>query len=264
MSLQNIKPAVQKILLISFVIIFSAACFRSEYTEIENIDNYSSVDFKPVAVIELFTSQGCSSCPSADALLRKTIQQAEKDGSNIFALSYHVDYWNRLGWKDPFSSSAFSERQNKYVSRMQLNSAYTPQMIVNGNREFVGSDSRRLQGALQSALTQNASVRFITLSVEKNSSTLKVIYTIEGNIKSSMINFALVSSTETTEIKRGENSGKTLVNENVVISLSAKDADKQGQIEIPVIKENGQQAIIAFIQNKNNLEITGAAKVFLK
>src|ERR1700722_14103794 len=86
------------------------------------ISNKSEAQFEPVAVIELFTSQGCSSCPPADKLLSKTITSAKTNGKKIFALEFHVDYWNYLGWSDPFSDKEFSERQNEYASAMKLNS----------------------------------------------------------------------------------------------------------------------------------------------
>ena len=103
------------------------------------------VQFEPIAVIELFTSQGCSSCPSADKLLAQTLSDAKRDNKLIIALSFHVDYWNRLGWTDPFSDKKYSQRQSDYASAMQLRSVYTPQMIVNGSTEFVGSNEKELK-----------------------------------------------------------------------------------------------------------------------
>lgn len=97
-----------------------------------------------VAVVELFTSEGCSSCPPADKLLR-TIQAESKD---VYVLSYHVDYWDRLGWKDPFSQAAFTERQRDYAQQFNLESIYTPQVVINGVKEFVGSDEQRLRSIL--------------------------------------------------------------------------------------------------------------------
>src|SRR5262245_18067196 len=94
----------------------------------------------PFALVELYTSEGCSSCPPADALLSKLVDAARRDGSRVFALAFHVDYWNRLGWRDPFSDPAFSERQSMYAKSFEPR--YTPQMVVNGVQSFVGSDER--------------------------------------------------------------------------------------------------------------------------
>src|SRR5215831_2449684 len=116
-------------------------------------------NFAPVAVIELYTSQGCSSCPPADRLLAQTIADANSAGKNIFAMEFHVDYWNQLGWTDPFSDHKFSERQQDYDSRLKT-SVYTPQMVVNGKTAFVGSAQSELKSALSSALQENAVVSF--------------------------------------------------------------------------------------------------------
>ncbi len=224
--------------------------------------------FEPVAVIELFTSQGCSSCPSADKLLAQTINDAEKKGTKIFALSFHVDYWNRLGWKDPFSTRAFSERQSEYASKFRLSGPYTPQMVVNGNYEFVGSDNRSLDRALMSALNQNTQVSFSKLKTEwETGEQLKVKYEIDGNYKGSVINFALVSTTETTVIKRGENGGRTLRNENVVREWMSTNAASSGEIKFPALpaalaKENLR--LIAYVQNRDSYAVTGAAITLLK
>ena len=95
--------------------------------------------FSPVVVLELFTSEGCSSCPLADNLLP---QLASLDAA-VIPLSFHVDYWNRLGWKDPFSSAAFSDRQREYGQHFNSDGVYTPQLVVNGEYEMVGSDRRK-------------------------------------------------------------------------------------------------------------------------
>lgn len=119
--------------------------------------------FEPVAVIELFTSQGCSSCPPADVLLSKTITDAKENGKKIFAISFHVDYWNRLGWTDPFSDKKYSDRQSAYADQLNPGQVYTPQMVVNGEKEFVGSDQKALNDALQHSLNTNATAAFVKL-----------------------------------------------------------------------------------------------------
>jgi hypothetical protein len=99
-----------------------------------------------VAIVELFTSEGCSSCPPADALLRQINLTQTADKQLIVGISEHVTYWNDLGWKDPYSSPVFTDRQNTYAERLSLQGPYTPQMVLNGRDQFVGAHSPRMRG----------------------------------------------------------------------------------------------------------------------
>ncbi|MEO6849831.1 MAG: DUF1223 domain-containing protein, partial [Mucilaginibacter sp.] len=110
----------------------------------------TEVTSKGFAVVELFTSEGCSSCPPADAVVAKV--QKESANKPVYILAYHVDYWNRLGWKDVFSSPEYSARQNQYAHWLKLSSVYTPQVVVNGRTEFVGSEEGALRGAISTNL----------------------------------------------------------------------------------------------------------------
>lgn len=218
--------------------------------------------FEPVAVVELFTSQGCSSCPPADKLLSQTINS--KNDKKIFALSYHVDYWNRLGWADPFSSAGFSNRQNKYVQALNIDGAYTPQIIVNGNREFVGSDRGALTKALNNALNTKAAVHFMKLeALQLPDNAIRIHYTAEGDLTNASINFALVSLAETTSIKRGENSGATLTSENIVRQLISEKAKEKGEATFAFtpMPAKGNLGVIVFVQQEESFNIIGGAMV---
>jgi hypothetical protein len=212
--------------------------------------------YVPVAVLELFTSEGCSSCPSADNLLPQLV----KLDSNIIALSFHVDYWNRLGWTDPFSNPDYSERQWEYVKQLNLESAYTPQLVVNGENELVGSNRDKAEQAINKALKEKAKIRLAIDDVKMSSDKISFAVLAEGDLKKTDLLAALVQKNATMKVKAGENSGVTLSHLNVVRVLSRQmAADKSTfEIELPanLAKDNWQ--LIVYAQQKNDLKITGA------
>ncbi len=209
-------------------------------------------------VIELFTSQGCSSCPAADKNLAEIIENAEKNGQQVYGLSFHVDYWNYIGWKDPYSKAEFTERQKKYASIKNFESIYTPQMIVNGEIEFVGSDKRTSSNEVDKALQGKMQFQISFKEVKKLSQKFLISYSVNKNPKEETINVALVEKNVGNEVTSGENSGRKLTHRNVVRSFTTLAAQKEGVIEIDIPKETKNGALILFIQNKQWL-VTGAA-----
>ncbi len=217
---------------------------------------------EPVAVIELFTSQGCSSCPAADRLLTKTLKAANGKGPEVLALSFHVDYWNHLGWADPFSDKAYTKRQYAYAKQFNSRSVYTPQMVVNGTAQFVGSNEAALKNALGQAGRQSPTAGFEALRVEpEKGKVLKVMYKLTGDYQNARVNFALVSRQETTAIQRGENGGRTLSSDNVVRQFITVPAKASGEV---LFNDRAGRAddlsVIAYVQKADDLRIVGAAK----
>jgi len=169
----------------------------------------------PMAVVELFTSQGCSSCPPADENLAELAARADEGGERIFPLSFHVDYWNYLGWSDPFSSAENSERQRAYSRAWNSRRVYTPQMVVNGHSEFVGSNDTHLDRALRLALKTPTEATVKVQATIQGSRKLDVSYAVkvDGNVR---LNLAAVQRYAESDVSKGENSGRKLVHRNVV------------------------------------------------
>ncbi len=217
---------------------------------------YSTDAGKGVAVLELFTSQGCSSCPSADRLLEK---YSAKD--NVIALSFHVDYWDRLGWKDPYSSKQFTKRQYNYASALNAG-VYTPQLVINGQSEMVGSDSRKIDNTLKKVWSQGAASGISIESVKMENGKSMIDYTLT-NVNNALLNVALVEKKTKTEIKAGENGGATLSGTNVVINFQTLSDVKNGKnsysIEIPAGLDKDNISIVLYLQKANN-DITAACQ----
>src|SRR5271156_5835625 len=131
---------------------------------------------KKAVLVELFTSEGCSSCPPADALLKLVNGSQTKGGELVVGISEHVTYWNSLGWTDPYSAPAYTDRQNAYSERFHLEGPYTPQMVINGSEEFVGSDRGALLNAVEKedAESPRMSLRIVSLNVAANTLTVKL------------------------------------------------------------------------------------------
>ena len=212
---------------------------------------------KGFAVVELFTSEGCSSCPAADETVAKLLS---KNIENVYILAYHVDYWNKLGWKDPFSKAAYSQRQNQYAAKFDLNSVYTPQVVVNGSSEFVGSDEDKLTTTVENNLGRQ-SEQNISITTTRSNNTVTINYDIDAS-ESVLLNLAMVQPEATTSVKRGENGGRTLHHVNIVRALKTIDATGKGSvtIEIPTELSGVTLQLIAYTQSKKNFEILGADK----
>jgi hypothetical protein len=191
---------------------------------------------RPV-LVELFTSEGCSSCPPADALLRELQGRDTGQGERIVALSEHVTYWNRLGWTDPYSQEKFTGRQQEYGQRFHLESVYTPQVIVNGAHEVLGSDRGAILRAVD-AEGKASPVAVELLSVERDGGAISFSYRVreDGKTPSAAV-FAVVSEDAvSSDVARGENSGRTLTHVAVarvlsrVGSVHGADIVRHGQV----------------------------------
>jgi hypothetical protein len=216
-------------------------------------------------IVELFTSQGCSSCPSADKLLHKIIDKAENENLPILGLSFHVDYWNRLGWKDVFSNKLFTDRQYEYARSFQSSSVYTPQMVVNGNQEFVGSNESKAWETIQTALKTSSLIEINISNLSKTKNQISFEYSANKSSDQFLVNAALVERNLSVDIKRGENGGRTLDHDNVVKEFQVAQLEKTGafKMELSSISKINSSAVILYVQDAKTLEIVGATKVLL-
>lgn len=236
-------------------------CTSSSSVKNKEDNNLKTKTYKPtskhVAVLELFTSQGCSSCPSADRLLEK---YSAKD--NVIALSFHVDYWNRLGWKDPYSSKEFTKRQYDYASALNAG-VYTPQLVINGQSEMVGSDAGKINNTLKKVWAEERATEVSIQSVRMENGTAIINYTLKGNLTNASLNIAIVEKKTVTAIKTGENSGVTLSGTNVVRNFQTLSNVKEGgnsySIQVPSDIDKNNVAFVLYLQ-KASSEITAASQ----
>src|ERR1700690_1257897 len=193
-----------------------------------------------VVLIELFTSEGCSSCPPADALLRQVNGTRTTGDQLVVGISEHVTYWNGLGWSDPFSSPAYTDRQNAYSERFHLEGVYTPQMVINGAEQIVGSDRVALVRAVQAEQAQHPPVSLRFSSSNGVGNTLAVNFSISGDgpAQGPDLMAVLADDSDRSSVLHGENSGQTLAHVAVARSIShvarvQAAGERTEQIQIP-------------------------------
>jgi len=209
----------------------------------------ASAGERPV-VVELFTSQGCSSCPPADALLGEL---AKRD--DVLALAFHVDYWDRLGWKDPFSSPMATARQRAYARFLGLRTVYTPQVVVDGRDEMVGSDRRAVARAIAAARAAQG----IDVSLAREAGELVVrVGSVEGAGRTS-VQLVAYAPGHVTRVTAGENGGRNLANVNIVRSVETLGLAGAAPAEWRVPAEKGPG--FAVLVHGPDGKVLGAAAV---
>lgn len=212
------------------------------------------------AVVELYTSEGCTSCPAAEAIMPK-LKNMYKD--QLYILEFHVDYWDRNGWKDPYSNAAYGNRQQKYADFFSKTGSlvYTPQAIVNGKSGINGSNEASLKSIINTELQQKDN-KDISLAVNDiNNGNVSLTYNAALDTKE-VLNIALVQTDITTNVKGGENEGKKLQHMNVVRSFQTVK-DKSGTVNL-ILPDNlpaRDFQIIAYAQNASDYHVTAAKQI---
>ena len=235
-------------------------------------------DRRVPVIVELFTSEGCSSCPPADLLLARLERSQPVAGARVIALEEHVDYWNQLGWVDPFSAPHYRGRQNDYALAFHTENIYTPQMVVNGQTEFVGDDGNRAYqviGAAKQMQTTSVDLRNAISGKDPDLVDLSVQVTNPKNPKprAADVYLAVTESELESQVLRGENAGRRLRHAPVVRSFGIigridPRGSNIGQItntlRLPREWRRDNLRAVVFVQEHDTLRITGAAVADLR
>lgn len=254
---------VKKVIIISFTFFGLSlwTLFNAQQAEKQGLDavlNGSTA--QSVVVLELFTSQGCSSCPPADVLLEK-VKKAYPN--TVFALSYHVDYWDYIGWKDPFGSGEYTNKQRQYAKKFNQRSIYTPELVINGREHFVGSNQDLLYAKINEYKSKVGDASVNLENVTLKGSNVSFGYTVSGSLNGKRLRAILVLDEKVTQVKRGENRNRTLRNSNVVVQekyVGSLDEIGVGTIEIPEnISKDDALTLMLVLENETK-DIIGAAK----
>jgi hypothetical protein len=213
----------------------------------------------PPVVVELFTSQGCSSCPPAEAFLNEL---ADEEG--VIALEMHIDYWDYIGWPDPFASPQITERQRDYARELELRYVYTPQMVIDGRHNEVGTHRREVRAAIGEAAVRGKPLVLAYIEDDGYKIVIPAGPSPEGG---ATVWLAVFDGLHETDIERGENSGKTLKNRNVVRELEELAVWTGERLVIPIDLDRaaalGRAGCAVLVQQGRTGPILGAAAIMV-
>lgn len=221
-------------------------------------------------IVELFTSEGCSSCPPADALLAELDEKQPFAGAQIIALEEHVDYWNHDGWRDPFSSSIFTERQEEYARHFRIPSPYTPQMVVGGRTEFSGSARSRVPAAISAAVEAPQAELALSLAPGPEPPAVSASVRVErfpaGIQERADVLLAVSEDALSSNVGAGENAGRHLEHRAVVrklLSAGRAEPGKSFSQEVKIALDRGWKRehlhVVALLEGHSSGQIFGAA-----
>ena len=268
----------KQILMVTVLTFFSSffACNISnettatESTEVQQIssnsqpENVNNKNKTPV-LVELFTSEGCSSCPPADRVLAQLESEQPNKNAEIITLALHVDYWDNIGWKDKYSSALYSQRQSVYGRALKLNQIYTPQMIVDGQKQFVGSNLSEAN----KAISDSAKLQKANIELANTENNLKIKISDVPTHENASVFLAIAEDNLSTSVKGGENSGRKLDHTSVVRELrsvglitpqqNSFETETTVQIQPDWKKENLK--FVVFVQENGTRRILGVNRI---
>jgi len=215
---------------------------------------------RPAAVLELFTSEGCSSCPPADETLAQLTREAEASGRRVITLELHVDYWNYLGWVDPFSNEQYSWRQESYAHHFAATGVYTPQLIVNGREQLVGSDGTGARAAIERALAMPATAQ-VSFEAQRRGDGVDITYRVNAP-GHAMLQLAAADDAAETRVTRGENASQLLRHRHVVRAFHSVPVEGATSgawhASWPAGKPRGGVFVAAYLTDPSTLSVLGA------
>ena len=219
---------------------------------------------KPIMIAELFTSEGCSSCPSAEQLLKEMADMTSKETVAVVGLAFHITYWDHLGWKDPYSQPEFTSRQKKYDQYLTTQQ-YTPQVVVNGEFEFVGGNVI----AFRDAISKAAGTPYyfsLAATATRSNNQITIDYSVDKKSKSELLNVALVETSIENHVKNGENKNRVLKHYNVVRKFQTVDLEPSGKLtlESPPDLDLNKCELVLYVQHRRNLKVMGASHIVMK
>lgn len=230
----------------------------------------AAVSHKTPVLVELFTSEGCSSCPPADALLVSLGQATNFEEADVIPLAFHVDYWDSLAWKDPFSSKEWTDRQNRYARFLGSPSIYTPQMIIDGKLEAVGSRREDVFASIRKSTRIGKTPLLLKWSSATNARILRIEIASLAALPAleARVYLAIAESKLSSEILRGENAGKKFTHESVVRSLRTLEgfflnglAVQEFPVEVKDAWISRNLSAVVFIQSIKDGQILGISRI---
>jgi len=253
-------------------LMLAAACAATPVSaQTEAAEPRAGESHRPAVLVELFTSQGCSSCPPADDLVEHWLQN-EEFGDDVIFLSFHVDYWDSLGWPDPYASTANTQRQYAYAEAMGEKGVYTPQLVVNGHAHLAGTRARTARDVIRAAVRAQrrtpTQIELMQVETKRDGRNSVVNVTVKGARKGALIQAAFAENRRENRVPRGENAGRTLRSAAVVRAVSApvlpaRRGPTQLNLKLPEdVQAADWQAgqIVVWAQAQGNMRVFGAVK----
>jgi hypothetical protein len=263
------KKRTVSVTLLAAIVLF-VALMAARLPRVKGSATTSSPDTTSTPVlVELFTSEGCSSCPPADALLRRLGRTQPVHGADVIVLEEHVDYWDRLGWKDPFSSEEVTARQSEYGEAFGGRQVYTPQMVVDGHAEFVGSSEGEALRVIRTAVgTPKPAVHLTWTDGGKLGIQIEPL-TDATHGDPSQVYLAVIENMLHSDVKRGENAGRALEHDGVVRQLTAVgkvDSDSTGfssMVAVATAHEwnRANLRVVVFVQERRSRRILAVSMI---